>query len=41
MMIDPGINGFSPNEIKIHLYICDYSIITSGIRVLGLGISDI
>ena len=28
MMIDPVINVFSPNEVRIHLHICDNSIIT-------------
>ena len=30
--IDSVINGFSPNEVQIHLHICDHSIITFGIR---------
>ena len=37
MMIDPVINGFSPNEVKIHFHICDHSIIAFGIRGLCLG----
>ena len=31
------INGFSPNEVKIHQYICDDSIITFFIRGFRLG----
>ena len=34
------MNGFSPNEVKIHLHICDHSIITFGIRGLCLGFSN-
>ena len=36
---DPVINGFSPHEVRIHLHICDYSIIAFGIRVLCVGFS--
>ena len=31
------INGFSPNEVKIHLQICDDSMITFVIRGYCLG----
>ena len=40
MKIDPVINGFSINEVKVHLHICDHSIVTFGIRVLCLGFSN-
>ena len=30
--IDPVVNGFSSNEVKIHFHICYYSIIPFGIR---------
>ena len=36
MIIDTVINGFSTNEVKIYLHICDHSIITFGIRGLCL-----
>ena len=39
-IIDPVINGFSPNEVIIHLYICDHSIITFGRIGLCLGFSN-
>ena len=34
------INGFSPNEVRIHLQICAHSIITFVIRGLSLGFSN-
>ena len=40
MMLDPVINGFSANELKINLHICYHSIITFFIRVFGLGFSN-
>ena len=40
MMIDPVINVFSHNLAKIHLQICDHSIITLGKRVFCLGFSN-
>ena len=40
VVIDPVIDGFSPNEVKSRLYTCDHSIITFGIRVLCLGFSN-
>ena len=39
-MVDPVINEFSPNEVTIHLHICDNSIITFSIIVLCLGFSN-
>ena len=39
MRIDPDNNGFSPNEVKSHFYICDHSILTFGKRGLCLGFS--
>ena len=39
MMIDQAINGFSTNEVKIHLYIFDYLIIAFGITGFYLGLS--
>ena len=39
-IIDPVINGFSPNEVRSHLHICNYSIVTFGIRVLCLESSN-
>ena len=30
IIIDPVISGFSPNEERSHLYICDHLIITFG-----------
>ena len=38
--MDPVINGFSPNEVKIHFHICDHSIVTFGIRELCLVFSN-
>ena len=32
MMIDPVINKFSLDELKIHLHICDNSIVTLGLK---------
>ena len=32
MMIDPVINKFSLDELKIHLHICDKLIVTLGIK---------
>ena len=40
MMIDPVIDGFSPNEVRRHLQICDNSIITFGQIGLCLGFSN-
>ena len=37
MMIDTGIDVFSPNEVKMHFHICDKSIITFGIRGFYFG----
>ena len=39
MVIVPVINGFRPNEVKIHLHIWEHLIVTFGIRVLCLGFS--
>ena len=39
-IIDPVINWFSPNEVRIHFHIYDQSIVTFGIRVLWFGFSD-
>ena len=36
-IFDPVINEFSPNEVRIHLHICDKSIFTIGIRGFCLG----
>ena len=41
MMIDTVVNGFSTNEVKINLHICDHSIITIGIIGLCLDFSKI
>ena len=38
-IIDPVINGFIPNDVSIHLHICDQSIVTFGIRGRCLGFS--
>ena len=40
MMIDPVINRFSPNEVKIHFHICDNLIITFFTRGLYLEFSN-
>ena len=40
MKNNPVINGFSPNDIKFHLDICDHSIVDFGIRGLCLGFSN-
>ena len=40
MKIDPVINGFIPNEVKIHLHICDHLIMIFGIIGLFLGDSN-
>ena len=40
MIIDPFINGFTPNEVKINLHICNPSIITFGIMGFCLGFSN-
>ena len=37
MMVDPVINVYTPNELKIHLHICDHSIINFGTRWFCLG----
>ena len=37
MIIDPVINGFSHNEVRFNLYICDHSIITFGKILSCLG----
>ena len=34
------INGFSPNDVRFHLDICDHSIVDFGIRGLCLGFSN-
>ena len=39
-IIDPVINGFSPNEATSHLHNCDHKNFTSCIRVLCLGFSS-
>ena len=39
MIIDPVINGFSPNEVRSHLQICYHSIIDFWKIVLCLGFS--
>ena len=36
----PVINGFNPHEVRIHLHICDHSIVKFGIRGLCLGFSS-
>ena len=40
IIIDPVINGFSTNEVKNHLHICDYSIVNFIIIGLCLGFSN-
>ena len=40
MMIDPVVNGFSPNEVRSHLQICDHLIIAFGKRGFCLGFSN-
>ena len=40
-IIDPVINGFSPNAISSHLRICDKSIVTFGIREKCIKFSNI
>ena len=40
MVIDPVINGFSPNKVKSHFHICDNSIVPFGIRGLFLWFSN-
>ena len=40
LMIDPFIIGFSCNEVKSHLHICDNSIIPFGIRGFYLVFSN-
>ena len=40
MKIDPIIDGFSTNEVKGYLQICDHSIINLWIRGFCLGFSD-
>ena len=40
MKNNPVINGFSPNDVKFHLEICDHSIVTSSIIGLCLGFSN-
>ena len=40
MIFYPDINGFRTNGVKIHLYICDNSIVTFGISGLCLGFSN-
>ena len=40
MMIDPVINGFSPNEIKIYLHICNTALSLFFIRGLWLRFSN-
>ena len=40
MMIDTVINGFSLNKVRSHFHICDFSIVTFGIRGLCLGFSN-
>ena len=39
-IIDPVINVFSPNDVPIHLHICDQSIVTFGIREIYIGFSN-
>ena len=39
-IIDIVINLFIPNEVTIHLQICEHSIVTYGIRGLCIGFSD-
>ena len=39
-IIDLVTNGFSPNDISSHLYICDTSIVTFGIREKCIGFSN-
>ena len=40
MVINPFINGCSPNEVKTHLHICDHSIIPFGIKGFCLVFSN-
>ena len=35
-IFNPVINGFSPNYESSHLHSCDHSIVTFGIKKLGL-----
>ena len=36
-IIDPVIDGFSPNDESNHFHICDHSIVTFGIREKCIG----
>ena len=40
MKVDPVINALITNEVKVHLHICDHSILTFGLRGLCLGFSN-
>ena len=40
MMFYTIINGFSPNEVKIHLHICGHPVVTFGTRGLCLEFSN-
>ena len=39
-IIDPVINGFSPNELIINLHVCYHSIVKFGVRGSCLGFSN-
>ena len=40
MLIDPVINGFSPNYVSSNFHICECSIVTFGIKEKCLGFSN-
>ena len=39
-IIDPVINGFSPNDVSSHLHICDHSIVIFGRGEIYIGFSN-